>query len=319
VYFGLPDDALALREGLREVLTTACPPAVIRAAWDGDACEPLWKTLGSFGLPGLLVAEKDGGLGLDELAFVAAVEEAGWHGVPGPLVETLISAPVAGLPLDGSARIAVMREPGTVAYAGSSTHLLVATDTPGLIELSGAGIGRIETVDASRQLADVSGSSTPLDLTPEQRTALHLRGTLGNAAFLLGLARRQVDLTVAYVKERKQFGVPIGSFQAVKHPLADAVVGTEFAWPAVLRAAYSLATGDPHAALHVSMAKALASDSSYTMSRVCLQAHGAMGYTVEYDLHLFAKRTWALAKDWGTAEQHRAIVAREIVSGRTAP
>ncbi|MCW2586920.1 MAG: acyl-CoA dehydrogenase domain protein, partial [Frankiales bacterium] len=72
MHFGLPDEALALRDGLREVLATACPPAVVRAAWDGDACEPLWKALGAFGLPGLLVPEPAGGLGLDELAFVAA-------------------------------------------------------------------------------------------------------------------------------------------------------------------------------------------------------------------------------------------------------
>jgi alkylation response protein AidB-like acyl-CoA dehydrogenase len=61
------------------------------------------------------------------------------------------------------------------------------------------------------------------------------------------------------------------------------------------------------------MAKALASDAAYRLSRVCLQAHGAMGYTVEYDLHLFMKRTWALAKDWGTADEHRAMIAREIL------
>ena len=136
----------------------------------------------------------------------------------------------------------------------------------------------------------------------------------------VGLMDESLKTTVEYLKTRTQFGVPIGSFQAVKHPLADAVVGTEFAWPAVLRAAHSLATSDPQAGLHVSMAKALASDASYQVSRVCLQAHGAMGYTVEYDLHLFAKRTWALAKDWGTAEQHRAIVAMKILesSGRTA-
>jgi alkylation response protein AidB-like acyl-CoA dehydrogenase len=167
----------------------------------------------------------------------------------------------------------------------------------------------LATVDRTRTLME----SEPVEL-PAEHVAL---ATLGTAAFLLGLARRQLDLTVAYVKDRKQFGVPIGSFQAVKHPIADAVVGTEFAWPAVLRAAYSLVTNDPDAALHVSMAKALASESAYTMSRVCLQAHGAMGYTVEYDLHLFAKRTWALANDWGTAREHRAIVARAI-SERTA-
>ncbi|MDT7571623.1 MAG: hypothetical protein QOE05_1797 [Actinomycetota bacterium] len=313
MFFGLSDDALALREGLREVLFSASGPAVIRAAWDGDPGEALWKTLGSFGLPGLFTSEGRGGLGLDELSFVAAVEEAGWHGVPGPLVETLITAPIVGLPIDGSARITVLRDRDVVPYARVSTHALDLTGEPALVDLSAAELTGVETVDRSRQLARVSGQRSPVGLSPTAREMLQHRGTLGTAAFLLGLARRQLDLTVAYVKDRRQFGAPVGSFQAVKHPLANAVVGTEFAWPAVLRAAYSLVSRDPDAALHVSMAKALASEAAYEMSRVCLQAHGAMGYTVEYDLHLFAKRTWALANDWGTAAEHRAVVARAIL------
>jgi alkylation response protein AidB-like acyl-CoA dehydrogenase len=313
MFFGLPDDALALRDGLRDVLTTACSPALIRVAWDGDTCEPLWKTMGSFGLLGLLADESAGGLGLDELSFVAALEEAGWHGVPGPLVETMSVAPVVGLPLDGSVRLTVKRRPGAVPYARVSTHAVDITGRTGLLDLAGLGLDPVASVDGSRQLGVVHGRGSELDLTADQVDLLALRATLGTSAFLLGLARRQVDLTVAYVQERQQFGVPIGSFQAVKHPIADAVVGTEFAWPAVLRAAYSLAAHDPQATRHVSMAKALASDAAYRASRVCLQAHGAMGYTVEYDLHLFAKRTWALAKDWGTAAEHRTAIARALL------
>ena len=189
----------------------------------------------------------------------------------------------------------------------------------------------LESVDRSRRLASVEGTGSfdPSRLryvSEEQHAAAggvrpthpSSLATLGTAAFLLGLARRQVDLTIAYVKERKQFGVPVGSFQAIKHPLADAVVGTEFAWPAVLRAAHSLVTEDAEADAHVSMAKALASDAAYQVSRVCLQAHGAMGYTVEYDLHLFAKRTWALTKDWGTASQHRSRIAAHLGMEGTA-
>src|SRR3954447_15603429 len=146
MFFGLSDDALALRDGLREVLSSACSPAVIRAAWDGDPCEPLWKTLGSFGLPGLLVAEPSGGLGLDELSFVAAVEEAGWHGVPGPLVETLVSAPLLDLPLDGSARITVLRRLAGVPYAGVSTHALDITEGPALLDLATMKLDPLATV-----------------------------------------------------------------------------------------------------------------------------------------------------------------------------
>ncbi len=326
MYFGLPDDALALREGLREVLADACTPATIRAAWDGSACEPLWKELGSFGLLGLLVAEDRGGLGLDELSFVAAMEEAGWHGVPGPLVETVAYLPGLELAVDGTARVAV-QQAGVVhvPYAAVATHVLREDD---ITLLSSFTFDGVEAVDRSRRVAVVHGESTPdpakfsfmseedyrarglpAASTPDARA----RARLGTAAFLLGLARRQLDLTVDYLKARKQFGVPIGSFQGLKHPLAEAVLGTEFAWPVVLHAAEALRQGAPDASLRVSHAKAAASDAAYRMSRVCLQAHGAIGYTVEYDLHLFSKRTWALAKDWGTAAEHREMIARELL------
>jgi alkylation response protein AidB-like acyl-CoA dehydrogenase len=318
VYFGLSDDATALREGLREVLATACTPATIRAAWDGDPGEPLWKALGAFGLPGLLVPEEHGGLGLDELSFVAALEEAGWHGVPGPLVETLAYLPATDLPVDGSARLAVQRvHAPAVPYAGVATHVYREDDCS---VVAAAPADAVPTVDPSRALrpaTPVPGLAIVAQEVFDARSPARARATLGTAAFLLGLARRQVDLTVGYVQERRQFGVPVGSFQAIKHPLADAVVGTEFAWPAVLLAAQALADGAPDAAVRVSTAKALASDAAYRVSRVCLQAHGAMGYTVEYDLHLFAKRTWALAKDWGSAEQHRAAVADALLEGTT--
>jgi hypothetical protein len=324
--FALPDDAVALRDGLREVLTDACTPATIRAAWDGSDSAGLWTELGSFGLLGLLVEESRGGLGLDELAFVAAMEEAGYAGVPGPLVETVAYLPSLDLPLDGTARVAVQR-PGVVhvPYAGVATHVYREDD---LTLLGSFEVTPLETVDASRRVGVVTGASTydadAIEFLSEEEflasgsvvpPSPQLCATLGTAAFLLGLARRQVDLTVEYLKTRKQFGVAIGSFQGLKHPLAEAVVGTEFAWPVVLHAAYALTTGDPEADRHVSHAKAAASDAAYRMSRVCLQAHGAMGYTVEYDLHLFAKRTWALAKDWGTAAEHRALVAEALLEG----
>src|SRR5579863_7851917 len=107
MFFGLPQDAAALQQGLAELLAGACTPATIRAAWDGSPCEELWKELGSFGALGVLVEEPRGGLGLDELCMVAALEAAGYAGVPGPLVETIAYAPEHPVPLDGSARIAV--------------------------------------------------------------------------------------------------------------------------------------------------------------------------------------------------------------------
>jgi alkylation response protein AidB-like acyl-CoA dehydrogenase len=104
-----------------------------------------------------------------------------------------------------------------------------------------------------------------------------------------------LDITVSYVSNRKQFGVPVGSFQAVKHHLADVVLELEFAAPVVLAAGWSLTTRDPTGDRRVSMAAVLAVEAATRAARAAIQCHGAMGYTVEYELHRFAKRTWGLA------------------------
>jgi alkylation response protein AidB-like acyl-CoA dehydrogenase len=130
--------------------------------------------------------------------------------------------------------------------------------------------------------------------------------TVAAAAQLVGLGQRMLDMTVGYVKERKQFGVPVGSFQAVKHHLANAHKELAFARPPVWRAASTL---EP---LHVSMAKAMASDAASFAGRQALQCHGAIGYTVEYDLHRYLKQTWVLARSFGDAAWHRDRIAKEL-------
>jgi alkylation response protein AidB-like acyl-CoA dehydrogenase len=129
---------------------------------------------------------------------------------------------------------------------------------------------------------------------------------LAAAAQLVGLGQRMLDMTVEYVKERRQFGVPIGSFQAIKHHLADALKELRFARPAVWRAATTIVPQD------VSMAKALASDAASFVGRRALQCHGAIGYTVEYDLHRYLKQTWLLARRHGDAAWHREQIAKEL-------
>jgi len=129
---------------------------------------------------------------------------------------------------------------------------------------------------------------------------------LAAAAQLLGLGHRMLAMTVDYVKHRTQFGVPVGSFQAVKHQLADALKELAFARPAVWRAAHTL---DP---VHVSMAKAMASDAASFTARRALQCHGAIGYTVEYELHRYLKQTWVLARSFGDAAHHRELIAKEL-------
>jgi hypothetical protein len=144
-----------------------------------------------------------------------------------------------------------------------------------------------------------AGVSIPIDLDGEH-------ATVAASAQLVGLGQRMLDMTVDYVKERRQFGVPIGSFQAVKHHLADSLKELAFARPPVWRAASTLEPRD------VSMAKAMASDAALFVGRRALQCHGAIGYTVEYELSRFLKQTWVLARSFGDAAWHRDRIAKEL-------
>jgi alkylation response protein AidB-like acyl-CoA dehydrogenase len=174
-------------------------------------------------------------------------------------------------------------------------------------------------VDATRPLATVTWQPTDASLIVDGRAARVAaeaafdRGSLGAAAQLIGLAGRMIEMAATHAKERVQFGKPIGSYQAVKHHLASALVRLEFARPAVYRAAWSVATDDPNRARDVSMAKAVASDAALLAARISLQVHGAIGYTEEHDLHLWLKRTRALASAWGTPAWHRRRVAHAVL------
>ena len=170
------------------------------------------------------------------------------------------------------------------------------------------------TVDGSRLLSRVTRArgGTVLTDDPAVTEAAWQRGVLGTSALLTGLALRMLELTVGYVKQREQFGVPVGSFQAVKHALAGALVAVEFARPVVLAAAWAQAAGAADAARQTSAAKVLATDAALLVARTAIQCHGALGYTTEYDLHLFAKRVWALAPAWGDPAAHRALIADSL-------
>ena len=139
------------------------------------------------------------------------------------------------------------------------------------------------------------------------------RAALGTAAQLVGLADRMLDMTVAYVKDRHQFGVPVGSYQAVKHHLANALLKISYARPAVYRAAYGLTHDEPNASRDVSFAKVYANRAASFTARVALQCHGAIGYSFEYDLQLWMKRAWVLEPAWGDTRFHQARVADAVL------
>jgi alkylation response protein AidB-like acyl-CoA dehydrogenase len=139
------------------------------------------------------------------------------------------------------------------------------------------------------------------------------RGALACAAQQLGVAQRLIEMAVEYACQRKQFGKPIGSFQAIKHMLANLQVRLEYARPVVYRAAHSVARGSEQRAVDVSMAKSAASEAAQAAAKVALQVYGALGYTWEQDLHIWMRRAWSLESAWGSGAWHRARVADAVL------
>jgi alkylation response protein AidB-like acyl-CoA dehydrogenase len=321
VRFGFDDDQIAFRDAVRDLLDKECPPEVVRAAWSAPAGEldrAVWDRLDEMGVLGTLVAESHGGLGLDERSLVLVLEETGRAALPHPVVETAaVAAPLLGERINVGLVASDLGGPN-VPCAADADWLLLQDPASGalhLVDPDAVALTPMATVDGARRAATVDWQPSPSTLLtddPEATQAAFDRGAWGTAAQLVGLAQRMLDTTVAYVVERHQFGVPIGSFQAVKHHLADALKQLAFARPAVQRAAHSLATQAATTSRDVSMAKAMASDAAWFVGRQALQCHGAIGYTVEHDLHLYLKRTWALAKAWGDAAWHRDRVGTAL-------
>ena len=173
-----------------------------------------------------------------------------------------------------------------------------------------ATLTAVDSIDGGRRLFTVDGTVEPFEY--DEALAFD-RGALAAAAYLVGLSERMIDVAAEYARQREQYGRPIGVNQAVKHLLADALLKVEFAKPAVYRAAWSVAAGEPTRARDVSMAKAFASDAAYRTSRSAMQVHGAIGYTWEADLQLWMKKAWALQRAWGDATFHRRRVAEAVL------
>jgi len=181
----------------------------------------------------------------------------------------------------------------------------------GLVRTVGATLTDVDGIDGGRRLFTVEGAQRE-PVAYDEALAFD-RGALAAAAFLVGLSVRMIDVAAEYARQREQYGRPIGVNQAVKHLLADALLKVEFAKPAIYRAAWSVAVGEPSRARDVSMAKAFASDAAYRTSRSAMQVHGAIGYTWEADLQLWMKKAWALQRAWGDATFHRRRVAAAVL------
>jgi alkylation response protein AidB-like acyl-CoA dehydrogenase len=215
-----------------------------------------------------------------------------------------------------------------VPDAAVSDFLIVAARMDGDLALfvvpsnaRGLGITHLPAMDATRKLYEVEFDSVAAELLAHgsaARKALERAldiATVGLVAEMTGGMQRLLDMTVEYAKTRKQFGRPIGEFQAVQHQCADMLVYTESSRSAAYYAAYAMQEGIPEAHIAVSVAKAYASEAYREVGNRAIQVHGGMGFTWENDAHLFYRRAKASEVAFGDAAFHRERIAKTVVDG----
>jgi alkylation response protein AidB-like acyl-CoA dehydrogenase len=277
-----------------------------------------------------------GGLGMNEIDFVLVLVEIGRAALAEPVVATA----VVGVPLlreagERSAEAAKVANEWLPKVAAGEALLAVAQPTSPLVPeahvadllilRSGASLYAVPraAVRLTEQKSnDPSQKLFTVEFDPKQGTVLASgadadrleaaaldRGALACAAQQLGACDTLIAMSVDYTSQRKQFGVPIGSFQAVKHHLATLKVALEYARSHVERAAHSVARGLPTRSTDVSMAKIAAGQAALDAAKISLQVHGALGYTWEQDLHVWMRRAWTLDLAWGETAWHRKRLA----------
>jgi alkylation response protein AidB-like acyl-CoA dehydrogenase len=284
--FRLTPEQTGFAQALTDLMRRADSVKVARAWAAGDTGPgvALWQRLAEQGVTALVVPEEDGGPGGTLADLCVAFEVLGHELAVGPWIESAALAPQ----VDGEMVTAAV--PPVTPYA-------LDADVARL--LSGEVGAAHASVDTTRRLFEVGGASG----SAFDQDALD-RAALACAAELLGCGERLLADSVEYVGQRTQYGRLIGSYQAIKHQLADVRIALDFARPVV----FGAALGDVPA----SAAKLAAGDAAHLASRVGLQVHGAIGYTAEFDLGLWINRVRALLGAWGSPSHHRAALAARL-------
>jgi alkylation response protein AidB-like acyl-CoA dehydrogenase len=330
VDFTLSDEQQLLRDTARNLLSKECPPALVRAHIDDPgAADPLWDRLREFAALG---AEP-----LSDLCLFTT--ETGYVAAPGPFfATTALFAPLLAA-IDDERLPAVLagETSGTVALAGAAGHwrandepvkcfvpeadrvdwvaVVDAGPTVRIIPAAALPNRLVETIDWSRRLFEVdtatAGVARPLAAATLER--LLSRATIALAAEMVGTARRIFDMALDYAKERQQFDVPIGSFQAIQHKLADVSLAVERADSAAQYAAMTVDADDADRRRATHVAKAAAGSAATRAAKDGIQIHGGIGYTWEHDLHLFLRRAYGSEYWLGTTAWHHDRLAELLL------
>jgi alkylation response protein AidB-like acyl-CoA dehydrogenase len=317
----MTDERELLRDTVRGLVTKHAAPEAVRQAMDSDRGydESLWKLLcEQVGAAALVVPEDLGGAG-GELADAAAVlRELGRGLVPTPLLGTTLAelallaaddvdADAVGALAVGTAIGAVVLDPDYVVN-GDIADVVVAVDDERLSRWTAFTAQRVDTMDPTRRLASVTAQDTaPLGTDP---------GIADTAAILLaaeqiGAAERCLELTVEYTKQRVQFGRPIGSFQALKHRMADLYVGLS-----VARAVVDDAIAEPTSTT-AALARVAATEAFGAVAAEAIQMHGGIAITWEHDIQLYFKRAHGSAQLLGPPRDHLRRLEQEVLNSTT--
>ena len=348
--FALSEDQVLLQDSLTKALASLSPLERVRRFADGGetSAPDIWAGLAEMGLPGLLVPEEHGGLGLGMLEAALAAEALGRVAAPTPFLGTAVLAPLAltlagadaqrreWLPKLAAGEItagAAISEPiagaregaGVSADGGKLTgkalfaldapgaDLLVVADRAGGLHLARGQAGApLPSIDATRPLTELTFAETPAEALASNQALERLRDAawIVLAADTLGAAQTMLDRAVDYAKERKQFGRTIGSFQAVKHLCAEMAAELEPARALVWYAAYAFDHAPDEAPLMAAHAKAHLSEIGRFISRTATEVHGGIGMTDLLGLHYWFKRIGQNRQLLGGPDRVREIAAR---------
>jgi alkylation response protein AidB-like acyl-CoA dehydrogenase len=340
--FGLTEDQRDIQRTARDLLAERARPERVREhAEAGTTDAALWSELCDLGWPGIAVAEDNGGQGLGRIELSILCEELGRSLAPVPFLPTVMASTLiehAGSPeqrerwLPGLAAGEItgalgMSADGTaelVIGAGEAGVVVLVEDDGGARVLAAgeAEVTPAASIDSTRSTARVSASADAGEPLAGDVSAGIDRALVAVSSELVGVCDRALEMTVAYVKERKQFGVAVGAFQAVSHRCAQMLLETEKARSTAAFAAWT-ADADPERLPEAAaMAKAAASDAAREVTAGAIQAHGGIGFTWEADVHWLYKRAQLDVALLGGGRRHRAalaaILAEQVQASATA-
>jgi alkylation response protein AidB-like acyl-CoA dehydrogenase len=320
VDFDLTDDQKEIKRVARELLADRSPFTKVREAAEAAEYDArLWRELIELGWPGIAVAEEHGGQGLGAVELAVLLEELGYACAATPFLSTAVAAAViqsAGTTpqqsrwLPGLVSGEVTAGIGTAELAADAAGAAVAVliDNGDAVLIEAPDAEPLVSIDSTRRFGMLRGDGEPL----ASRAAHQIDGAV--AAEVVGICQRALDMTLEYVKDRKQFGVPVGSFQAVSHRCAQMLLHTESARSTAYYAAWA-ADADPDLLPEAAaLAAAAAADGGREVTASAIQAHGGIGFTWEADVHWLYKRAQLDTAMLGGSRRHREALARSAAS-----